>query len=223
MSRSSESHSGLPRVPAPAGPSRGSAGTPSRSRLPGLERFNTASAGSAEATLLGCCGSRRWSRRIAAHRPYPDLHALLAAADEAGYDLSGTDLHEALAGETSVLPPDAPPAARMALDAAHTAYLDRFGHAFVICLEGYRPDEQLDQTLAAIRSRLGNDPDDERVIAADELRRLTRFRLSRAMATATAAATVTATATAAPTVPVQSRQGHSGCPEGRSDSPSVPV
>ncbi|WP_338677130.1 2-oxo-4-hydroxy-4-carboxy-5-ureidoimidazoline decarboxylase [Streptomyces sp. SCSIO 30461] len=189
-------------------------GAPPRPRLPGLERFNTAPVASAEATLLGCCGSSRWSRRIAAHRPYPDLHALLAAADEAGYDLSAADVHEALAGETPVLPPDAPPAALMALDAAHTAYRSRFGHAFVICLEGYRPDEQLDQTLAAIRSRLGNDPDDERVIAADELRRLTRARLTRLMA---------ATAATPPVVPVQSRQGHSGCPGGRPDSPSVPV
>lgn len=34
--------------------------------------------------------------------------------------------------------------------------------------------------LAAIRSRLTNDPEEERVIAADELRRLARGRLLRA-------------------------------------------
>ncbi|NUK90090.1 2-oxo-4-hydroxy-4-carboxy-5-ureidoimidazoline decarboxylase, partial [Streptomyces lunaelactis] len=38
----------------------------------------------AEATLLACCGSRRWALRMVAHRPYPDLDALLAASDEAG-------------------------------------------------------------------------------------------------------------------------------------------
>ncbi|MEU2154885.1 2-oxo-4-hydroxy-4-carboxy-5-ureidoimidazoline decarboxylase [Streptomyces sp. NPDC019396] len=183
--------------------------------MPGLDRFNTASDGAAEAALLACCGSRRWGRRIATHRPYPDLHALLAAADEAGYDLSAADMDEALADETpAALPPGAPPAAHMALNAAHAAYQSRFGHAFVICLDGYRPDEQPDQILTAIRSRLGNDPDDERVIAADELRRLARARLAHLVANGAATA---------PAVPGQSRQGHSGCPEGRPDSPSVPV
>ncbi|WP_241518621.1 2-oxo-4-hydroxy-4-carboxy-5-ureidoimidazoline decarboxylase [Streptomyces sp. CB03238] len=146
----------------------------------GLVRFNAAPAGAAEASLLACCGSRRWARRIAAHRPYPTLDALLAAADEAGYDLSGADLDEALADETSfALPPGTPAAAHLAWDAAHTAYEDRFRHAFVICLDGHRPEEYLDQALAGIRSRMGNQRDEERAIAADELRRLARARLSR--------------------------------------------
>ncbi|OKK06918.1 OHCU decarboxylase [Streptomyces sp. CB03234] len=146
----------------------------------GLVRFNAAPAGAAEAALLACCGSRRWARRIAAHRPYPTLDALLAAADEAGYDLVGADLDEALADETSfALPPGTHAAAHLAWDAARTAYEDRFRHAFVICLDGHRPEEYLDQALAGIRSRLGNQRDEERAIAADELRRLARARLSR--------------------------------------------
>ncbi|MET9799447.1 2-oxo-4-hydroxy-4-carboxy-5-ureidoimidazoline decarboxylase [Streptomyces sp. NPDC006368] len=149
----------------------------------GLARFNAATPRAAEAALLACCGSRRWARRVAAHRPYPTLDALLAAADEAGYDLSAADLDEALADETApVLPPGTPGAAHMALDAAHTAYLSRFGHAFVICLDGYRQDEHVDQVLAGIRCRLGNEPDEERAVAADELRRLARARLSRLVA-----------------------------------------
>lgn len=67
----------------------------------GLDRFNTASPAAAEAALLGCCGSHRWAQRLAAHRPFPDLGALLAAADEAGYDLDPADLAEALAAEDS--------------------------------------------------------------------------------------------------------------------------
>ncbi|MEV3992235.1 2-oxo-4-hydroxy-4-carboxy-5-ureidoimidazoline decarboxylase [Streptomyces sp. NPDC049837] len=151
--------------------------------LDGLVRFNAAPARAAEGALLACCGSRRWAQRIAAHRPYPTLDALLAAADEASYDLSGADLDEALADETSAgLPPGTPAAAHMAWDAAHAAYEARFRHAFVICLDGYRPEELLDQALAGIRSRMGNQPDEERAIAADELRRLARARLSRLVA-----------------------------------------
>ncbi len=48
----------------------------------------------------------------------------------------------------------------------------------MISLDGVRPDERLDQVLAGIRSRLGNEPEEERVIAAEELRRLARARLA---------------------------------------------
>lgn len=133
----------------------------------------------AEAVLFSCCGSHRWAERVAAHRPYPTLDALLAAADEASYDLSAADLDEALARESSAAPhPGAPQAAHTALRAAHAAYESSFGHAFVISLAGVRPDERLDQVLAGIRSRLGNEPDEERATAADELRRLAQTRLA---------------------------------------------
>nr|WP_052185679.1 2-oxo-4-hydroxy-4-carboxy-5-ureidoimidazoline decarboxylase [Streptomyces purpureus] len=164
----------------------------------GLERFNTAPAGAAEAALLACCGSRRWAQRLAAHRPYPTLDALLAAADEASYDLSAPDLDEALADEASAVPhPGIPAAALTALRAAHAAYESSFGHAFVISLDGYEADEHLNQVLAGIRSRLGNERDEERAVAADELRRLARTRLAHLVADATGA--------------------------GAPDSPSVPV
>ncbi|MFE0090285.1 2-oxo-4-hydroxy-4-carboxy-5-ureidoimidazoline decarboxylase [Streptomyces sp. NPDC058991] len=216
---SSESHTGLPqrpptlppavRIPAPAGPAAPAPVPGPRpatgAHLPGLERFNTAPAAATTAALLSCCGSDRWARRVAAHRPYPDLGALLAAADEASYDLAAADLDQALAAESSSgLHPAAPAAAHTALRAAHAAYEASFGHAFVICLDGFRTDEQPDQVLAGIRSRLANDPDEERVVAADELRRLARARLAHVVANH----------------PGHPESGHTG---GRPDSPSVPV
>ncbi|MCM2412203.1 2-oxo-4-hydroxy-4-carboxy-5-ureidoimidazoline decarboxylase [Streptomyces sp. RKAG290] len=144
-----------------------------------LHRFNSAPAADAEAALLECLGSHRWAQRLTAHRPFPDLDALLAAADEAGYDLSPTDRAEALAAEVSPgLPPEAPRSAHLALAAAHAAYESRFGHVFVICLDGFRPAEQPDQVLSGIRARLGHDPDQERVVTADEMRRLARGRIT---------------------------------------------
>ncbi|ALO95718.1 OHCU decarboxylase [Streptomyces hygroscopicus subsp. limoneus] len=143
-----------------------------------LDAFNTASADEARALLLHCLRSPRWSHRIADHRPYPDLDALLAAADEAAYDLSPGDLAEALAGEPlPELPEGTYSAAHMALGAAHAAYEARFGHAFVIYPGDAAPGEVIDHILEAIRSRLANDPEEERVVAADELRRLARGRL----------------------------------------------
>lgn len=70
-------------------------------------------------------------------------------------------------------------AAHTALSAAHAAYESRFGHVFVICLDDVPHDETLDRLLAAIRSRLTNDPEEERLVTAEELRRLARGRLIR--------------------------------------------
>ncbi|PPS81699.1 hypothetical protein BZZ08_05367 [Streptomyces sp. MH60] len=146
-----------------------------------LECFNTAPADEAVQTLLACLHSRAWAHRLTAHRPYPDLPALLAAADEAAYDLSPDDLTEALAAETlPTLPEDTYAAAHTALNAAHAAYESRFGHVFVICLADLPPAEALDHVLTAIRSRLANDPDEERLVTAEELRRLAKTRLSNA-------------------------------------------
>ncbi|GGW30632.1 2-oxo-4-hydroxy-4-carboxy-5-ureidoimidazoline decarboxylase [Streptomyces lucensis JCM 4490] len=152
-------------------------------RLPCLPRpldaFNAAAGDEARALLLTCMRSRRWARRMADHRPYPDLDALLAAADEAAYDLPPADLSEALAGESfPELPYGTYFAAHTALSAAHAAYEARFGHAFVIYLGDVHPDEAIDRILEGIRSRLANDPEEERVTAADELRRLAKGRLT---------------------------------------------
>ncbi|WP_173317959.1 2-oxo-4-hydroxy-4-carboxy-5-ureidoimidazoline decarboxylase [Streptomyces fulvorobeus] len=183
----------MPRRPRQAG----RAAPPVRSRGPapapapagdhaaGLARFNTAPRPEAEAALLECCGSHRWALRLAAHRPYPDLDALLAASDEASYDLSPTDIAEALAGETApCLHHDAPRAAHLALRAAHAAYESRFGHVFVISLDAHRPSQQVDQVLAGIRARLAHDPDEERAVTADEMRRLARERIIELVADA---------------------------------------
>ncbi|MFC7307338.1 2-oxo-4-hydroxy-4-carboxy-5-ureidoimidazoline decarboxylase [Streptomyces monticola] len=150
----------------------------------GLELFNRAPAATARGHLLTCCAAHQWAGRLTTHRPYPDLDSALAAADEASYDLAPTDLVEALAAEQphGPHPLGVPPAALTALRAAHAAYESRFGHVFVIALDGYRPDEHLDQTLAGLRGRLGNAPEEERVIAADELRRVARARLAQLLA-----------------------------------------
>ncbi|UXY29482.1 2-oxo-4-hydroxy-4-carboxy-5-ureidoimidazoline decarboxylase [Streptomyces sp. HUAS TT20] len=145
-----------------------------------LDGFNTAPVEEAHTALLTCLRSLRWARRLADHRPYPDLDSLLAAADEAAYDLAPADLSEALAGESLPdLPEDTYSAAYTALSAAHAAYEARFGHAFVIYLGDTVPEETLDRILEGIRSRLTNDREEERVLTAEELRRLAKQRLGQ--------------------------------------------
>ncbi|MEU9344902.1 2-oxo-4-hydroxy-4-carboxy-5-ureidoimidazoline decarboxylase [Streptomyces sp. NPDC048278] len=143
-----------------------------------LDAFNAAPDDEAGALLLHCLHSRRWSHRLTAHRPYPDLDSLLAAADEATYDLSPGDLAEALAGESLPdLPHDTYSAAATALTAAHAAYEAKFGHVFVIYLGDTPPEERLDRVLEGIYSRSTTDPEDERVMCVEQLRRLARARL----------------------------------------------
>ncbi|MFE3163438.1 2-oxo-4-hydroxy-4-carboxy-5-ureidoimidazoline decarboxylase [Streptomyces sp. NPDC059224] len=143
-----------------------------------LDAFNAAPDEEVGALLLHCLCSPRWSRRLADHRPYPDVASLLAAADEAAYDLGRADLTEALAGESlPELPEDTYSAAHTALTAAHAAYEAKFGHVFVIHLDGTPPEERLDRVLEGIYSRLKNDPEDERVMSAEQLRRLAHGRL----------------------------------------------
>ncbi|MFF3871862.1 2-oxo-4-hydroxy-4-carboxy-5-ureidoimidazoline decarboxylase [Streptomyces sp. NPDC001978] len=143
-----------------------------------LQEFNTAPADEVRATLLTCLHSLRWAHRVAAHRPYPDLESLLAAADEAAYDLTAGDLAEALTGESLPdLPDGTYSAAHTALSAAHAAYEARFGHVFIIHLGDTPRAETLDRVLEGIRSRLANDPEEERVVASDQLRHLARSRL----------------------------------------------
>lgn len=233
----------LPVPPSPPA-ARAAAGSPEESTVTGLDHLNSAPPAAAEGLLLTCCASRRWARTLVEHRPYPDTAALLAAAEEAGYDLAPDDVAEALAGESTPGPAglpglSGPPAAESpaahaagfslagapqprtpaetgpgrgtapsgapdpatrpapgtrpapaprrpgmlaahtALRAAHAAYESRFGHAFVICLDGVAPEESLDHVLAGIRARLGHDPEKERAVAAEELRRLALGRLAR--------------------------------------------
>ena len=166
-------------------PQRGSSSPPQP-----LDRLNRASAQTAQAALLRCCGSRRWAWRLAAHRPYPDVDSLLAAADEASYDLAASDIAEALRAEAASEgsgPEHQHPlfegpgalAAHTALRAARAAYESRFGHTFVICLDELPPAERLGAMLAALHRRLDTTKDEERAATADELRRLARGRLLR--------------------------------------------
>jgi 2-oxo-4-hydroxy-4-carboxy-5-ureidoimidazoline decarboxylase len=134
----------------------------------------------AEQALRACCASHRWARRVAHHRPYPTVDALLAAGDEAAYDLTSGDLAEALAGETATPLPDSGGASvQTALRAAHAHYEAKFGHAFLLALDLTDPGEVLDATMAGLRERLGHDEDEEAVVTADQLRRICRARLAR--------------------------------------------
>jgi 2-oxo-4-hydroxy-4-carboxy-5-ureidoimidazoline decarboxylase len=160
----------------------------------GLDALNALPAAEAERRLFTCCASRAWVERMAASRPYADLDALLEASDRAVGELDRDDLAEALAAHPRIgqrasgsstdavwsrqeqaSVGDADAGVRAALQEGNRAYEERFGHVFLISASGRSAQEM----LAALRERLGNDPDTEWGVVAEELRQITRLRLER--------------------------------------------
>jgi allantoicase len=160
----------------------------------GLRWLNSLPAAHARQVLSTCCASRAWVERMAAGRPYADLNALLGAGDRAVGELDRDDLAEALSAHPRIgqraagssteavwsrqeqaSVGDADAAVQAALQEANRAYEERFGHVFLISASGRSAEEM----LAALRARLGNDPDTEWGLVAEELRTITRLRLER--------------------------------------------
>jgi OHCU decarboxylase len=148
----------------------------------------------ARQALERCCGSARWVAGMLARRPFPSTAALHAAADDVWRSLGPTDFLEAFAhhpkiGEkkagaapTSAWSAEeqsraaaAPADTAAALAALNQTYAARFGYIFIICATGRAADE----IVAALRARLGNDPDTELAIAAAEQARITHLRLEK--------------------------------------------
>jgi OHCU decarboxylase len=158
-----------------------------------LRLINELSDEQAAEELLAVCHSRRWAKEVAAGRPYADLAALQQAADQVWTGLGPDDWLEAFAahpriGERGGASADwsrreqagvgaAGEDIRQRIAAGNAEYEARFGHVFLISAAGRDATEILD----ALQRRLGNDPDTELRVAAEEHRRITRLRIEQLM------------------------------------------
>ncbi len=152
-----------------------------------LDSFNAAATEDAVAVMMSCCSSKRFAAAMAAGRPYPDLAAAEAAVTAAFESLDWTDVLEAIAGhprigdrakgQSAAEQSGVADSSRTALAAGNREYEERFGHVFLICATGLSGEEM----LAALRERLGNDPDTERKVAASELAKITVLRARKAL------------------------------------------
>ena len=156
-----------------------------------LDRFNTFNAlpvDEAAARLLPCCGSRAWARRMAESRPFQSLADLREKSDRIWRSLGGEDWREAFAahpriGEKGSRWSEAEQAGARGADArtlaelieANRLYETRFDHIFIVCATGKTAEEM----LGLLRARLGNDPETELRIAAEEQRKITNLRLEK--------------------------------------------
>jgi 2-oxo-4-hydroxy-4-carboxy-5-ureidoimidazoline decarboxylase len=157
-----------------------------------LGSFNAAPAQDAERTALACCASTTFARAVADGRPYPDPAALLATVDTTFAALSWDDIVESMSehprigdravrGGISATEQSGAAAAsdevRQGLADGNLAYEQRFGHIFLICASGLSGQEMLDQ----LRARLEHDEQAERTVVREELRKITRLRMTRAL------------------------------------------
>lgn len=163
----------------------------------GLERFNRMPGRQLQRTLLDCCGSREWAKRMAARRPFTGAAHVYSAADQLWQSLGAEHWLEAFhhhprigerkakakqsaksrnwsAKEQSGM--DRAPAGTLAeLAQSNRDYEARFGFIFILCASGKTPE----QILQALRQRLGNQRETEIRIAAEEQRKITQLRLER--------------------------------------------
>jgi allantoicase len=166
-------------------------------RAAGLRQLNALAPAEAAGVLAACCASRAWAAGVADRRPFADEAGLQAAADEVWSSLGPDDWREAIAahprigergeagrragrwsaveqagaGEAGDTTPEA-------LAEGNRAYEQRFGHVFLIRASGRSAGEM----LAALRERLGNEPEAELRVAAAEQRDITRLRLGKLLA-----------------------------------------
>jgi 2-oxo-4-hydroxy-4-carboxy-5-ureidoimidazoline decarboxylase len=142
-----------------------------------LGSFNAAPAQDAERTALACCASRTFAKAVADGRPYPDPAVLLAAVDAIFKGLSWDDIVEAMnehprIGDGAAAASDE---VRQGLADGNLAYEQRFGHVFLICASGLSGQEMLEQ----LRARLAHDDEAERAVVREELRKITRLRMTK--------------------------------------------
>jgi allantoicase len=166
-------------------------------RLTSVERLNQVPNAEAHQALLDCCGAREWVARMLAHRPFQSIDHLLDTADHIWSELDSGAWIEAFRhhppiggkkarakqsikarrwseGEQSLVQ-GASAEALAALVKGNREYQARFDHIFLICASGKTSEEILEN----LRQRLGNDPDTELRVAAEEQRKITRLRLQK--------------------------------------------
>ena len=177
--------------------------------MSGLDRWNELPEEEAAAELLAVCHSRRWAEAVAAGRPYADLAALQAAADEVWTGLDPDDWLEAFAAHPRIGeggsggPPGWSPGksggsggrsaewSRQEQSGVGGASQDvqealargnaEYEERFGHVFLIAAAGRSAGEVLAELQARLGNDPATELRVAAGEHRRITRLRLEKLM------------------------------------------
>lgn len=166
-----------------------------------LARWNQLSPSDAEKEILSCCGSSKWAREMAEHRPLPDESSAIAASEEICLRLETQDWMEAFSKHPRIGERKAPAIAsalsaswsaqeqggaaaaadevQAALAEGNRQYERKFERVFIVCATGKSASEM----LQILRRRLQNDYATELSESAEEQRKITNLRLKKWLAT----------------------------------------
>lgn len=160
-----------------------------------LEEFNTASRDTAVTLVRPCLDIDRWVEAVVDGRPYADRDTLVETAESAAQPFTEQEVAAALAHHPRIGERAEGPSAEASLSrseqagldtgddvsdrlrAGNAAYEEKFDQVFLIRAAG-RTAEQI---LAALNSRLDNDPGAESRVVADQLRQIAVLRLKEAL------------------------------------------
>ncbi|MER7246327.1 2-oxo-4-hydroxy-4-carboxy-5-ureidoimidazoline decarboxylase [Kribbella sp. NPDC000426] len=158
-----------------------------------LEEFNSTPADRLRPALAACCDVPEWVDGILAKRPYGDLAALTAVADQSLRELDDDEVDRALQAHPRI--GDRPqgatteaswsrneqsgvgadPGARRELAEGNRQYEERFGRVFLICATGLSAQDM----LTSLRERLRHDDVTEAKVVHEELRKIALLRLAK--------------------------------------------
>jgi OHCU decarboxylase len=163
-----------------------------------LSEFNALPPSAAEAALHDCCGAARWTKLLAAQRPFLNADALYLAADAGWRMMDRADILEAFRchpqiGQEAATGSEshrqwsegeqtgartAPEDVKARLARQNRAYFEKFGYIFIVCASGKSAEEM----LALLDQRLQNDDATELPVAAEQQRLIMRLRLEKLFA-----------------------------------------
>jgi 2-oxo-4-hydroxy-4-carboxy-5-ureidoimidazoline decarboxylase len=153
-----------------------------------LDELNALDATTVEREFLRCCGSKRWSEKMTAARPFVNVETMMVSSDVIWSALDRADWLEAFAAHPEIGGAaqswsadeqaglgSAAPSVLDRLALKNREYHARFGYIFIVCATGKSADEM----LRMLEQRLTHDPDTELRVAAEAQRQITRLRLAR--------------------------------------------
>lgn len=162
-----------------------------------LEQFNEAARPELDTLLRPCLDIQRWIDQIADARPFESREALLKTAKAAanpfttgeietalshhpriGEKAAGTSKESRLSTSEQSRVTGEDPALLAAIADGNRAYESRFGRVFLIRAAGRSAREILD----SLTERLGNPPEAEATVVAEQLREIALHRLDGALA-----------------------------------------
>lgn len=162
-----------------------------------LDQLNNLADDTAATEFLKCCGSRNWAKFMSGSRPFMDVDGLTAMANEIWWKLEQEDWLEAFRSHPKIGEKKAEATASQQslawsnqeqsgvanaaartiaeLETFNREYFNKFGFIFIVCATGKSSDEM----LAILKSRLGNNLEQELRIAAGEQAKITELRLRK--------------------------------------------